>query len=47
MSSNKKLYLYEALELRGEYDGRIKTLKALVGFAKKDQIGLNPFCLFR
>jgi hypothetical protein len=27
MSSKKRLYLYEALELRGEYDGRIKTLK--------------------
>ena len=26
-NSKKKLYLYEALELRGEYDGRIKTLK--------------------
>jgi hypothetical protein len=27
MSLNRKLYLYEALELRAEYDARIKTLK--------------------
>ena len=27
MSLNRKLYLYEALELRAEYDTRIKTLK--------------------
>jgi hypothetical protein len=27
MSINRKLYLYEALELRAEYDARIKTLK--------------------
>ena len=28
-NSKIKLYLYEALELRAEYDGRIKTLKRL------------------
>jgi hypothetical protein len=27
MAENKKLFLYEALELRAEYDGRIKTIK--------------------
>ena len=27
MSLNRKLFLYEALELRAEYDARIKTLK--------------------
>jgi hypothetical protein len=27
MSEKRKLYLYEALELRSEYDGRIKTLR--------------------
>ena len=27
MSEKKKLYLYEALELRSEYDARIKTLR--------------------
>ena len=27
MTSKAQLYLYEALELRSEYDGRIKTLK--------------------
>jgi hypothetical protein len=27
MTENKKLFLYEALELRAEYDGRIKTIK--------------------
>jgi hypothetical protein len=27
MNEKRKLYLYEALELRGEYDGRIKTIK--------------------
>jgi hypothetical protein len=27
MTEKKKLFLYEALELRAEYDGRIKTIK--------------------
>jgi hypothetical protein len=27
MSEKRKLYLYEALELRSEYDGRIKTVR--------------------
>ncbi|BBO88577.1 hypothetical protein [Desulfosarcina ovata] len=37
MSSNKKLYLYEALELRGEYDGRIKTLKDCLPESKQNR----------
>ena len=27
MAEKRKLYIYEALELRSEYDARIKTLK--------------------
>jgi hypothetical protein len=37
MSSNKRLYLYEALELRGEYDGRIKTLKDCLPESKQNR----------
>ena len=37
MSSKKRLYLYEALELRGEYDGRIKTLKDCLPESKQNR----------
>lgn len=30
MTENEKLLLYEALELRAEYDSRIKTFKDIV-----------------
>lgn len=37
MSENGKLFLYEALELRAEYDGRIKTLKDCLPETKQNR----------
>lgn len=52
MSLNRKLYLYEALELRSEYDARIKTLKDCLpetrqnrdrfAFSREDDCRLKP-----
>lgn len=37
MTEKRKLFLYEALELRGEYDGRIKTLKETLPETRKNR----------
>ena len=37
MSKKKQLYLYEALELRAEYDARIKTLKDCLPETKQNR----------
>jgi hypothetical protein len=37
MSVNRKLYLYEALELRAEYDARIKTFKDCLPETKQNR----------
>ena len=37
MSENRKLYLYEALELRAEYDARIKTFKDCLPETKQNR----------
>jgi hypothetical protein len=38
---NKPLYLYEALELRSEYDARIKTLKDCLPESKQNRDRLS------
>jgi hypothetical protein len=41
MSEKRKLYLYEALELRSEYDGRMKTLRDCLPETKQNRDRLS------
>ena len=41
MANKSKLYLYEALELRGEYDARIKTLKDCLPETRRNRGGFS------